>query len=590
MPSITSWTRLEPAVKTPDMKSALQARIYDPLWMLARQWQLGEFKGEDNGSPIQAKLRGTNAQLTRYLPGELLTTPTQGQKFDPRQQPLETLVERERIRPVQSEPEQPARLVQRAEAGLHFLRLLRREVGDKYRAFFIGRYPLRQPEQAATADQDSLHFLQMMVNRVPDGKQLWQAVRDESLAKAPELSPDNATIKKVGEAWAAWYKSLYSEPTEEKSAWLPDRMEYTFSVAAPSRTVEQKETVLTAREYYEGKLDWYSFDVNPNASLGATADTQPGANLSIVQTLIPAPVTFRGMPAQRFWEFEDATVDLGAIETAPQDVARMLLIEFALTYGNDWFIIPVDLPVGSLFQVSSLVITDTFGERILIPSATSTTAGQPKSSWQMYRQSSLPPTTGAAADFFFLAPTLVKTIEGQPLEEILFARDEMANLAWGIERVVEGMAGFPVNQREAYVAREQQARQQTVAATTTSVSDPATETLVYRLATTVPDYWIPFLPVQTDAVTGAIRLRRGGILSPDGTNIIRISHSRLLEGVKDVPEEEIPREGIRVGRNFQLARWLDGSTHLWCGRYKETGRGETSSGLRFDLGQPPDSQ
>ena len=47
-------------------------------------------------------------------------------------------------------------------------------------------------------------------------------------------------------------------------------------------------------------------------------------------------------------------------------------------------------------------------------------------------------------------------------------------------------------------------------------------------------------------------------------------------------EEEIPREGVRVTRSYQLARWQDGSTYLWIGRRKEVGRGEGSSGLRFD--------
>jgi len=48
-------------------------------------------------------------------------------------------------------------------------------------------------------------------------------------------------------------------------------------------------------------------------------------------------------------------------------------------------------------------------------------------------------------------------------------------------------------------------------------------------------------------------------------------------------EEEIPREGVRVTRTYQLARWQDGSTHLWLGRKKTVGRGEGSSGLRFDV-------
>jgi hypothetical protein len=48
-------------------------------------------------------------------------------------------------------------------------------------------------------------------------------------------------------------------------------------------------------------------------------------------------------------------------------------------------------------------------------------------------------------------------------------------------------------------------------------------------------------------------------------------------------EEELPRTGIRVTRAYHLARWVDGSTHAWLGRAKRTGRGEGSSGLRFDV-------
>ena len=36
------------------------------------------------------------------------------------------------------------------------------------------------------------------------------------------------------------------------------------------------------------------------------------------------------MPAARFWEFEDAQVDFGSVDAGPTDLARMLLVEFAL--------------------------------------------------------------------------------------------------------------------------------------------------------------------------------------------------------------------------------------------------------------------
>jgi hypothetical protein len=56
-----------------------------------------------------------------------------------------------------------------------------------------------------------------------------------------------------------------------------------------------------------------------------------------------------------------------------------------------------------------------------------------------------------------------------------------------------------------------------------------------------------------------------------------------------IREEEVPREGTRLTRAYQLARWIDGTTHLWLARRKTVGRGEASSGLRFDAMDPPGS-
>src|SRR5688500_6797075 len=50
------WMRLESRSRHNDFSRGLEARIADPLWMLARQWQTGEFLAEDVGSPIEATL------------------------------------------------------------------------------------------------------------------------------------------------------------------------------------------------------------------------------------------------------------------------------------------------------------------------------------------------------------------------------------------------------------------------------------------------------------------------------------------------------------------------------------------------------
>ena len=56
LPSVTTWTRVEPLPREGSMQRSLQAQIRDGLWMIARQWQLGEFLGDDAGSPVNASL------------------------------------------------------------------------------------------------------------------------------------------------------------------------------------------------------------------------------------------------------------------------------------------------------------------------------------------------------------------------------------------------------------------------------------------------------------------------------------------------------------------------------------------------------
>ena len=100
MASITSWVRLEPRGRDAEMNTSLQARIYDPLWLLTRQWQLGEFQGQDNGTPVLARWRGQSSRLTRYHSGPIAPNAMAAAlPYDARRSPLEALVEREPVRP-----------------------------------------------------------------------------------------------------------------------------------------------------------------------------------------------------------------------------------------------------------------------------------------------------------------------------------------------------------------------------------------------------------------------------------------------------------------------------------------------------------
>src|ERR1700684_4218041 len=92
-PSITTWTRLEPLPRDASMQRSLQAQVRDPAWMLARQWQGGEFTGADAGSPVQATLAGQLQTITTYCPG---SDPSATMQLD-QELPLEVHVEREDV-------------------------------------------------------------------------------------------------------------------------------------------------------------------------------------------------------------------------------------------------------------------------------------------------------------------------------------------------------------------------------------------------------------------------------------------------------------------------------------------------------------
>src|SRR5215217_117058 len=579
MASITSWMRLEPVSRNVEMKASLQARVYDPLWLLARQWQLGEFQGEDNGSPIMASWRGEGARITRYHsgpvePGSFVNAPT----YDSTKMPLEAMVERESVRLAAGPTAKPERLRLAVESALEFLREVERMFDEgftnrNYRDDFIREFPFTvTPQERAALDSDSLRFVDLMVSRVPDARRMAASFRSAGPGKifiSPGLKVlpgDTTEMQHAAEVWLKSSATFFSEPEAANPSWLQERMEYAFSVSA---RFTEGERALTAQEYFEGNLDWYAFDVDPKLKLGGASDK---AFTDFPRTAIPAPVSFRGMPTPRFWEFEDAQVDFGSVDAGPTDLARMLLVEFALTYGNDWFVIPVELDVGALYQTRSLVISDTFGVRTLIKPSSELPA--PHSTWRMFQHSSLRESGASeqASNFFFLTPSLLSGLESRPIEEVLFLRDEMANMAWGVERIVESATEAPLN-------RNEQERQ----LVPPPVEKRADNKLVYRLATEVPNNWVPLLPVKT--ATG-LRLQRGKVLKVDGSAAPVEAQGHILNHdtkALKIFEEEIPREGIRVTRHYQIARWQDGSTHLWIGRRKKVGTGEGSSGLRFDI-------
>lgn len=547
MPSITTWTRLEPLCRDDDMRSGLEARVYDPLWALGRQWQLSEFQAEDAGSPVLARVQTASHPLGRYFGGALPPSgKARGEKYDPATMPLETLVERE---PVNERGTPSLRLA--IDAGRQFLRFAAMHRATVAAKKFLKSHALvlPSPEELARLDDDTRQLYEVCGGRVIDGARLYR----DFTKKAPARSG----IGKAVQAWMNWYRAIFSEPAGGKNpAWLEDHLEYRFAVGTRTKS---GEVVLEAKEYVEGRLDWYDFAIRPGGALGTKASEAPGEKLD--RALIPAPISYAGMPAERWWEFEDARIHFGAVDVQPGDVVSSVLLQFAIIYGNDWFVVPVSAAVGSLCEVQSLIVTDGFGVETTIDAF-----HRAHPEWRLF---SLSQPKNTDRELFFLPPVLSHATAGPVREEVLLARDEMTNMAWAVERLIESPGGAIIDHRGSAVPQGGDSPL------------PSGTRLRYRLRGEAPDNWIPFVPMEDTTDGRGVRLRRARLDRPAQGKIIGSPTAHTIAN------EEVPKTGVVVTRSPQWARWIDGSSQLWIGRRKLPGNGEASSGLRFDFLQPP---
>jgi hypothetical protein len=547
MPSVTTWNRVEPRSRSVDLKAGLEARVLDPLWLLTRQWQVGEFEARNTGSPVTTSVAWNAAPFDRFSVGG------QPEPFDILK-PIEVQIEQETVRPASA----TADYRQAGEAGLYFGRLLNVAKMPELVPLFLAQYPL------AVSPGDAQAISSAMAGRVIDGIKLYAALvaAGSKLPAAPAVpTAQQAAVLQVTRDWLAWYGSLFSEPTQA-IGWNADQMEYTFALGAAGGAGSY-----AAREYDGGAVDWYT--LNQSATPLAPGPAQPtkGSKSNVSAT----PVTFRGMPARRFWEMEDASTDIAQLSAAAEDLGRMLLREFSLIYASDWFQFPLTLDVGSEVTITSLSVVDTFGVPTLIPHYSAVDG--PHSGWSMFACSPDAPATPATSPTSILLTSgAIAPRDGAALEEVLLLRDELARMVWGIERTVPGPSGQPRDRTTAWNV-----------SLPAAPPPPAITMPQYRLGSDVPDYWIPFIPIKVAGTasggSSVLSLQRGTLPTSSAS-----AEGRMLQETdQGFRLEEVPREGVLLQRRYRWARGLHGATYLWIGRQRSIGKGEGRSGLRFDF-------
>jgi hypothetical protein len=328
------------------------------------------------------------------------------------------------------------------------------------------------------------------------------------------------------------------------STWDEEHLEYAFTVGARKADAE---AVLIAPEYRDGHLEWYHFDEG-TGTLGVTGQATPRRAFRI-----PAPLDFAGMPNPRFWTFEDPAVRfdtlemLSSTETEPSP-ATLMVLDFALSYSDDWFLVPLKLDAWTVFEATAVAITDVFGDVTL--------AQPPDGRWNLFR---LDGAAGLSRLFVTAAPA--EANEGIAIEEVHLLRDEIANVAWAVERV----APHPLGGGREVPEQTQSAGVPTPPGLRWSLTPPPP-----------PGNWFPLIPVEVG------RLALGALWSARN----QAPAGRLLAGLRAprrLHQEEVPPEGVQLTRRWQSARGSDGSLHFWSGRSKTPRQTDIPPAVRFDV-------
>lgn len=594
-PTVMMWNRIEGRPRAAkNFDRALKAEVRDALWMLSRQWQMGEFEGDDAGSPVLAKLRLDTTQLTKYQSN------SHGAQAMPDDIPLEAQVEQKML------PDSvwlgKISLDLRLMAGRRWKRLLN-EAGllGQLWSFSLGQFPIKLPDPASKDDAhicaqpETWQAYAAVAGRVVDGLSLYRYLKSgKMLTDLPGGNVLPNEPQDLVKTFVDWFDQLFLQPNDpEDNAWLASHLEYQFRCSAPQPNGER---VLTATEYYHGHLDWYNLNFNSTIKTLGEADSKPADEVlgKTVRTLLPTPVMFDGMPNTRWWAFEEGRVNYSYINPGTQELSKLLFMEFGLIYANDWFLIPFDLPVGSLTKVKGMSVSNVFGENIWLE-ASGRGLDEDWDRWNMFSINIEGPDDVPSDTSILLLPTVPKIQESQPFETVTLIRDEMANMVWGIETMIPLPHGESVTGSGA-AARYRDYLQHLVdqallAAPAPEEQEEPLAKIRYEIMNQIPENWIPLIPVHLDDGHREIQLQRAAmprfLENSETVDKIRPRTTFLQEGLMDkqpffIYEEEIPRAGANVYHSYQRTRWKNGRVIIWFGARKTTGRGQGSSGLAFD--------
>lgn len=588
-------TIVEPRTRDDIYGHALSMEVFDPLWLLTRQWQYGRFQANDCGTPVTMKVKTIKKRLDGFYHG-----------FDnevkdkySNEKPIEYLVEEEN---------RTVTIADSVDSALRVKKKLSRtnlaEIKDIIKSL-IGKYPLDNPIPFISTDVDMLklesneslkQFYSVYKDKIFDGSKLYTALvkKDEDI---PYL--DNETVKTVYDEFVVWYEAKYFPCGKEtKSGWNMQSMSYSSKMSCGN-------DIFKADDYDSGQLSWYSYDHEEGN--GGNAVNEETKMLSY----IPTPANIHGAPSSRLWAIENTTVNTAYVQTDGfSTMANAAVMLYVSSYNNDWMVTPLETEAGVILDIEGVVVKDTFGEYQYIhtdaedsdykhfkntsnESLKKFNSRQFIDRWNLfgntrhnaYEQNNFSVNRG----LFF--PSSVMRNEERVIEEVQFLRDEMANMVWGVEKVVPDLIGNSVSGDDLSdrVLRLTEVEKKNV------IEENTEDDILYSylIQNNMPLNWIPFVSEAVAGSKRSMQLRRGRMplfykgvyLSVRPSTSILLGNSNFdLNHIEPmvINEEEVLGYGVKLTKTAQRTRWFLGKSFNWIGVKKSISKYQSNSGLMFD--------
>jgi hypothetical protein len=298
----------------------------------------------------------------------------------------------------------------------------------------------------------------------------------------------------------------------------------------------------------------------------------------------PTALQYPGAPHSRWWEIEDAAVDLGGYPPDSSHFPTTLLLDLVASHGDDWFLFPVGATVGKVLTLldGTVFATDGFGEEYALR--------PPKDDWYLFR------TTGLDKYSLMVWLRAVTPLEGQPLEVVLLGLDEYSNLLWSVERRLEGRDTLPPQR-----THDQEEANPTVAKPSRAGEPEAQKRFVYVPGQDPVPFWHPYQIEEQRDDAGQPRRRfvqrRLADLAREQPELLPAARAQVLQafatesadlvGAREVVHEiepsTVPSIGTVFERRYVLARDIAGNPVLWLQRRRTPFLAPPGRALRFDV-------